>query len=90
MNNAHKLFETKDASLNISVSFDLVRWLVGLAYQDSMMNSELRMKMIVLHLGPACFAFTRFSIVLHAAGGSRRAERSPTRQSGKNPRKIRP
>jgi len=60
---AIRLFETKDASLNISYMFSFLRFLVGVSYMSGAASPATDMRMIAVHLGPICFTFTRFTRV---------------------------
>lgn len=82
--NVKKLYESKDASLNVSFQLDLLRWLAGMCYTAAPFNREIRMVMVALHLGPLCFTFTSFRMVEPPpALRSKPVMRSATKQSGK-------
>lgn len=57
-----KLYEAKDASLNISVEMKPTRFLVGFAYTQAPFTKEVWMRMIAVHILFMCFSFTRFSV----------------------------
>lgn len=57
---ALKLYETKDASLNISVEFNPFRFLFGAAYTEALMRKDVGMRMVTIHLPFLCLSFTRF------------------------------
>jgi len=57
-----KLYESRDASINISVEPRFTRLLLGFAYTEAPFTTQVRMRMIALHLLWFCFTFTRFSI----------------------------
>lgn len=83
MNKTFLLFETKDASLNISMGLDIGRWLCGLAFTLAPFNRDVSMAMAALHLGPVCFTFTNFRIRDDRPEAALpKARRSATRKSG--------
>jgi hypothetical protein len=57
-----KLYESKDASINVGVEFKASRFLFGFAYTEAPFTLEVRMRMLALHLWCFCFTFTRFFI----------------------------
>lgn len=61
-NTTKTLFESEDATLNVSLLFDIRRFLLGYAFSDSDFNRDIRMKLIVLHLGIFAFSFTTFRV----------------------------
>lgn len=91
-----KLYESKDASINVGVEFKASRFLFGFAYTEAPFTLEVRMRMLAVHLWCFCFTFTRFFIREAtaeeiAAEARRRGRdlRSATRQSGKHKRRRR-
>lgn len=79
-----RIYEAKDASLNVSAEVDFFRFLVGIAHIEAPFNKDVHMRVISLHVGPICVTFTRFSLTVPKVGPRRPASdlRSPTRQSG--------
>jgi len=55
-----KLYEARDASINVSVEVRLTRALLGFAYTEAPFTHEVRMRMLAVHLVCFCFTFTRF------------------------------
>lgn len=83
MNKTFLLYEAKDASINISVGFDLGRWLAGIAFTVAPFNRDVMMAMAAIHLGPMCFTFTNFRIRADRPEPALpQQRRSPTRKSG--------
>jgi hypothetical protein len=77
-----KLYEAKDASLNISLRLDPLCWMVGPAMAIADVTRDVKVRMVSLHLGPACFSFTAFGIRDEPLPRAPLHRRSPTRQSG--------
>jgi hypothetical protein len=89
-----KLYESKDASINVGVEFKASRFLFGFAYTEAPFTLEVRMRMVALHVWCCCFTFTRFYLkqatkaeVEAEARRRGRDLRTPTRQSGRHKRK---
>lgn len=55
-----KLYEARDASINVSMEIRLSRFLFGFAYTEAPFTHEVRMRMLALHLWCFCITFTRF------------------------------
>lgn len=66
---AKKLYETSDSSLNVTVEFQPWRFLFGFEFKDALFTSDIRIRMITLHLWCFCFCFTGFST---SGGGVKR------------------
>lgn len=85
-----KLYESKDASLNVSVDVSWRRLIFGGAYQEAPFNADIGMRMFVIHLAFASVTFTRFFVRERPPERSKHdGFRSPTKQSGKGKRKKR-
>lgn len=84
-----KLYEAKDASINVSVEFRATRFLFGFAYTEAPFTHEVRMRMLALHLWCLCFTFTRFFVKeatpeeIRAEARRRGRDVSPTRRRPK-------
>ena len=58
----HKLFESQDASINVSAEFKPSRFLFGVAYTEAPFTLEVRMRMFAIHIWCVCLTFTRFFV----------------------------
>lgn len=83
-----KLYEAKDASINVSVEFKPSRFLFGFAYTEAPFTREVRMRMVALHLWCLCLTFTRFSIQQATAAEIEREARMRGRDLGKGPKEA--
>lgn len=57
----HKIYESKDSSLNISFEVKFTRLLLGFAYTEAPFSREVKMRMVTMHILCLCLCFVVFS-----------------------------
>lgn len=85
-----KLYEAKDASINVTINYDFRRFLLGIAGTSGNLKGVVSMRMFVMHIAFFSLCLTSFGQVeVHMTPPPPKPEmhRSPTRQYRKGRRK---